>query len=66
MLPKLRLLRYPGDLVPMPESRKKWLFYKILEGNFWDGESVTAASLFELIIDDDEEEEATPLSHSMY
>lgn len=63
MASRVGLLRYPGDLVLMPKSKDKWLLCKISDDNFWDREPVTDASSFKPIVSNDEEEDATPLSH---
>lgn len=66
MASRAGLLRYLGDLVHVLESRDKWFLCKILKDSFWDRELVTAASPFEHGVSDDEDGEATPLSHFMH
>lgn len=44
---RLDVLRYVGDLVPMPDTKDRGLLNMILDDNFWAMEPVSGASLFE-------------------
>lgn len=50
---RLDVLRYVGDLVPMPDMKDRGLLNMILDDNFWAMEPVSGASLFERGDDDD-------------
>lgn len=58
------LLRHPGDLVPITETRDRCLLSRILEDNFWNREPVNIASPLEHA--EDNEDDNTFLSQFMY
>lgn len=50
--------RHGNDLVPVPESRDKWLLSKVLQDDFFDREPANGDSPCERI----EEDDSAPLS----
>lgn len=66
MASRAGLLRYSNDLVRVLESRNRWLPSRILNEKFYNRESITAASPFELVEGGDDQVDPTPLSHFMY
>lgn len=53
MASRARVRRHAGDLVPMTDTRDRWLLSKILDENFWDRELVNGTSPFERAEGDD-------------
>lgn len=49
MASKVGLLRYLGDLVPIPESRNRWLLCKILDDKFYNRDPFIATSPFKCV-----------------